>query len=349
MADSPGGAEEGVPPAHKESGQEPEPEAGPGCEAETEAEMPVPAPGRAPVRLASTVTVPTGVPTTVFVHGLDSSKDTWAPVILDLVKAGYPCLALDQRGHGHSPLGDPEQFGPEALAGDIFAAAECHGITQPFILVGHSMGGLVSLRAAAMEAERVACGLPPRLVACVIEDIDTRRRPGPTPPDDELTDDQRQQLRRWESPRGRHFDSWESCLAALMPWYDNDKRRIEGWKGPTASTRVSPCKDGNGWWCDHNPAAKRLAQKTILDSTSAAEAWKTLADTAHAEAATSRQEGVDSNASASSRCPMCVPAIQKTVAQLIASVSASFTVGIFGYRVQKVQCVNGANQVGSMI
>ena len=65
---------------------------------------------------------------------LDSSKDTWSPVILDLVKAGYPCIALDQRGHGETPLGEPADFCPAALAADIFAAVEAHGISRPFVL-----------------------------------------------------------------------------------------------------------------------------------------------------------------------------------------------------------------------
>ena len=49
-------------------------------------------------------------PTTVLVHGLDSSKQTWHAVLPKLHEAGLPALALDQRGHGESPLGDPETF-----------------------------------------------------------------------------------------------------------------------------------------------------------------------------------------------------------------------------------------------
>lgn len=156
------------------------------------------------------------------------------------------------------------------------------------------------MRAAANEAEHVARGLPRRLAACVIEDIDTQRRTGTYTPDAELSEEQQQQLRQWEAPDGRRFESWKSCEAALMPWYDNDKKRISTWKGPNASTRVSPCKDGSGWWSDHNPAAKRLAQKTVLDTDDAVKAWETLSVAAQAEASSSDAAAAGS----SSRCPL---------------------------------------------
>ena len=37
-------------------------------------------------------------PTTVLVHGLDSSKETWTGLLSDLNSKGYPALALDLRG-----------------------------------------------------------------------------------------------------------------------------------------------------------------------------------------------------------------------------------------------------------
>ncbi len=228
------------------------------------------------VRMASTVSTPL-TPTTVLVHGLDSSKDTWVPIIQDLCKAGYPAIALDQRGHGETPVGPPEDFTPDALANDIFAAAAEHGIDRPFVLVGHSMGGRVCMRAAAIDAERVERGLPPLLAAFVIEDIDVSVRAGPMPPDAELSPEQQAQLRRWEQDDGRRFETVESCEEALLPWYENDKKRVRSMSHTNASTRIKPCKDGRGFWSDFNPAAKRLAQKNVLHTSDAIEAWKTLA------------------------------------------------------------------------
>lgn len=231
------------------------------------------------VRMASTVSNPY-TPTAVLVHGLDSSKDTWIPIIQDLCKAGYPAVALDQRGHGETPLGPREDFSAEALANDIFAAAAELSINRPFVLVGHSMGGRVCMRVAALDAERVARGLPPLLAALVLEDIDAAVRSGPTPADAELSDEQQAQLRQWEQDDGRRFETVESCEQALLPWYDNDKRRVRQWSHVNASTKIRECHDGRGVWSDFNPAAKRLAQHTVLHTTDALEAWTTLAQQA---------------------------------------------------------------------
>ena len=74
--------------------------------------------GTATVRLASSVARPWR-PTTVFVHGLDSAKDTWISVEANMKLADYPVLALDLRGHGESPLGNPEDFSTATLAADV--------------------------------------------------------------------------------------------------------------------------------------------------------------------------------------------------------------------------------------
>ena len=57
-----------------------------------------------PVPLASSARSP-NIPTTVLLHGLDSSKATWTAVTRQLSDAGYPALALDFRGHGDTPMG----------------------------------------------------------------------------------------------------------------------------------------------------------------------------------------------------------------------------------------------------
>ena len=106
--------------------------------------------------LASSVQQP-GLPTTVLVHGLDSCKQTWEGVLSELAALGLPAVAVDLRGHGESPhAGD---FRPEALASDVITATERLGLRPPFVLVGHSMGGRVAMRLAAMDAERAAAGV----------------------------------------------------------------------------------------------------------------------------------------------------------------------------------------------
>ena len=67
---------------------------------------------------------------------LDSCRETWTGVVADLVAAGYPTLTLELRGQGESPLGDPHEYGPGALAADVAAAVVAHGIAGPIVLVG---------------------------------------------------------------------------------------------------------------------------------------------------------------------------------------------------------------------
>jgi pimeloyl-ACP methyl ester carboxylesterase len=66
------------------------------------------------------------------------------------------------------------------------AAVEARGITAPIVLVGHSMGGRVAMRVAAMDAARTAANprARPLLAACVIEDMDCvlRISSAPSPP-----------------------------------------------------------------------------------------------------------------------------------------------------------------------
>mmetsp|Transcript_66535 Transcript_66535/g.110633 ORF Transcript_66535/g.110633 Transcript_66535/m.110633 type:complete len:158 (-) Transcript_66535:857-1330(-) len=106
-------------------------------------------------------------PTAVLLHGLDSSKETWSGVLADLHQNGYPAIALDLRGHGESPLGCPTEFTPTALAQDVLAACEAHGIGR-YVLVGHSMGGRVAMRTAALEMKSGRS----QLAAVIIEDMD---------------------------------------------------------------------------------------------------------------------------------------------------------------------------------
>eukprot|EP01050_Picozoa_sp_SAG11_P007994 SAG11_NODE_684_length_7743_cov_53.800628_6_plen_303_part_00 len=216
-------------------------------------------------------------PTTVLVHGLDSSRDTWAGVLAELAKNGYPALALDLRGHGESSLGDPVDFGPSALAADVVAAIAAHGITGPVVLVGHSMGGRIAMRMAACEAARLAQEptAAPLLAACVVEDMDccVRLASAPSPPDSALDTAQRASLEEWAAEGGRRFANWDRCREALLYWYGGDTRRVDGWRG----NRVRPLPGDGGWWSDINPAAQRLARARVLSSADGWDAWRMLA------------------------------------------------------------------------
>lgn len=81
-------------------------------------------------------------PKVLFVHGAESSKETWSSV-LDGLKGKYDMYAIDLRGHGESPLGDPP-YTIEKLVDDIYQFVEKMDIPH-FSLVAHSMGSRVAV------------------------------------------------------------------------------------------------------------------------------------------------------------------------------------------------------------
>lgn len=85
----------------------------------------------------------------VIVHGYAEHKGRYGHVVAALAGAGYECHLLDQRGHGDSagPRGHVSRFAEYRDDLDRFAAAvrERGGAPAPLILLGHSLGGLVSL------------------------------------------------------------------------------------------------------------------------------------------------------------------------------------------------------------
>ena len=74
-------------------------------------------------RIPLTSSIHAKKPTSVLVHGLDSSKETWTSTLAAMQSRCYPCLALDLRGHGESPLGAVDEFSSEALARDAARAS----------------------------------------------------------------------------------------------------------------------------------------------------------------------------------------------------------------------------------
>ncbi|KAJ8608938.1 hypothetical protein CTAYLR_005320, partial [Chrysophaeum taylorii] len=146
----------------------------------------------------------------------------------------------------------PAGFTPEALARDVIRAVEEHGVKNPWILVGHSMGGRVAMRVAAIAAESDR----PLLAACIVEDMDAIPR----------TYGNIEESR----PFDRSFASWSEARDALVA-RGYDLPRVESWRG----VRVRHLVDGT-WWSDINPEAQNLARDRILGSNDGDVAWQTL-------------------------------------------------------------------------
>jgi pimeloyl-ACP methyl ester carboxylesterase len=83
--------------------------------------------------------------TFVLLHGGSAHVHWWDSIAPRLTPHGR-VLALDFRGHGKSQWARPAQYGPSAHLADLRGFLEQLG--TPIVLVGHSMGGELSQRAA---------------------------------------------------------------------------------------------------------------------------------------------------------------------------------------------------------
>ncbi len=93
----------------------------------------------------------------VLLHGVSLRWDIWSPQLRRLADR-YRVVAVDLRGHGRSDAGS-DGFGLPVLATDLKALLESLDLHDALV-VGHSMGGMTTLRFCAdhpdVVAERVA-------------------------------------------------------------------------------------------------------------------------------------------------------------------------------------------------
>jgi esterase len=148
----------------------------------------------------------------VLVHGVTGWHRTWWRVGPALGRLGWRAVAVDQRGHGHSPridgfatIGD--------FAGDLAAVIE--GIGAPIdALIGHSLGASVSAELAHRRPELVR-----RLV---LEDPPSMIRAGDVAWQENLD---RELLAAHDDPEGEVARE----LAANPAWLEEDARQdVEG-------------------------------------------------------------------------------------------------------------------------
>ncbi|MCW7538129.1 alpha/beta hydrolase [Aquabacterium sp. A7-Y] len=90
-------------------------------------------------------------PCVVMIHGALNDHSVWALQSRYLAHHGHAVLAVDLPGHGRSA--GPALPDVESLAGWIVALLDAAGVARA-ALVGHSMGSLIALEAAAALGER---------------------------------------------------------------------------------------------------------------------------------------------------------------------------------------------------
>jgi pimeloyl-ACP methyl ester carboxylesterase len=95
-----------------------------------------------------------GSPTVVFDAGWSSNLITWRRVQPDLARTVRAC-AFDRAGSGFSDPG-PLPRDTRAIVADLHALLKAAAIPGPYVLVGHSMGGLDARLYASLHRDEVA-------------------------------------------------------------------------------------------------------------------------------------------------------------------------------------------------
>jgi len=90
----------------------------------------------------------------VLLHGLTEAGTAW-PDLVGHWGDDWHVLAPDLRGHGQSPRFTEDELdtAPEVLLADVVTLLDAQ--PEPVALVGHSLGGLLALRAAIARPDRV--------------------------------------------------------------------------------------------------------------------------------------------------------------------------------------------------
>lgn len=96
-------------------------------------------------------------PTVVLAHGYMGRQEDFAVVQPQLVEAGFTVITFDQRAHGGSSLG-AEGMSSRGMAADYAAVLE-HFDVRDGVLLGHSMGGFLSVVFAQTHVDVVAARL----------------------------------------------------------------------------------------------------------------------------------------------------------------------------------------------
>lgn len=89
----------------------------------------------------------------VFVHGGAAHAHWWTHVAAPFARQ-FRVVAIDLSGHGDSDWRDA--YSLEQWSAEVMAVAGDAGIEGPPVIVGHSMGGFVTIATAALHSDRLA-------------------------------------------------------------------------------------------------------------------------------------------------------------------------------------------------
>jgi len=96
-----------------------------------------------------------GKPAMLCLHG-GAAHAHWYDFVAAGFTGNYHVRALDQRGHGDSAWADPPEYSNARFADDLHEVTERLDL-RDFVLVAHSMGGMISLNYASRYPGRMRC------------------------------------------------------------------------------------------------------------------------------------------------------------------------------------------------
>ncbi len=187
-------------------------------------------------------------PAALFLHGLTGVAEVWEPTIAVLGPERPRCIAMDQRGHGHSPK-PATGYTIGSFVNDTIGVISALGLDRPH-LVGHSMGARVALVLAARHPEAIRSVAivdigPEAWEANWRETVAAFDRMPPAWPDVEAA--------IGRAGRTRAGSSMDAAPAVDQPDPETLRRRI-------ALARLQTLPDGSVTWL----AAREALKKTVI-------------------------------------------------------------------------------------
>jgi pimeloyl-ACP methyl ester carboxylesterase len=146
-----------------------------------------------------------GAPTVILEAGLAADHTAWAQVQQPAAQLARVC-SYDRAGLGQSDPG-PAPRDAAAASADLRALLATAGVAGPYVLVGHSFGGLFARRFAADNPEAV--------VGVVLVDA-------------------------------VHEEWWSRALAALPPAAPGDSERLQGFRRFLSEDVADPARNAEG-------------------------------------------------------------------------------------------------------
>ncbi len=94
-------------------------------------------------------------PSLVLTHGVGSSLETWGAQV-PVLSQHYTVIRWDLRGHGNSERPeDPDCYSRDLALNDLQSIVESHNNGEQTVLVGHSLGGYLSMALAITQPQLV--------------------------------------------------------------------------------------------------------------------------------------------------------------------------------------------------